>query len=328
MTEEGIIPVQHVMRTDPAHTALPRAPEWTGGAGYVIDRFVPIDHAAIPITDLGFLRADAVYDVVTVSRGHFFRLKAHQERFARSCARMKLTNPFEAEAEARLLHKLVAKTGLRDAYVWWTVTRGANPRVPADRLHPDRFTNRFYAFVIPYVFIKEDKDRQIGINLMVSRDYIRIPQNAVDPRAKNFCSLDLNMSLLEAGASGAHWSVMTDGNGRLTESPGSNIFILKGGRILTPDNGCLEGVTGQTVFELGAKVGIEVKAEKVTTADLEAADEVFLTSSAGGIIPVSAVDGKQLSAGVGPVTTRLHNLYWELRWQGWHGTAVDYGDEE
>ena len=47
-----------------------------------------------------------------------------------------------------------------------------------------------------------------------------------------------------------------------------------------------------------------------------------------GIIPVSAVDGKQLSAGVGPVTTRLHNLYWELRWQGWHGTAVDYGDEE
>ena len=71
-----------------------------------------------------------------------------------------------------------------------------------------------------------------------------------------------------------------------------------------------------------------MKAEQVTTADLEAADEDFLTSSAGGIIPVSAVDGKQLSAGVGPVTTRLHNLYWELRWQGWHGTAVDYGDEE
>ena len=63
--------------------------EWAKGAGYIIDRFVPLDKAAIPITDpLGFLRADAVYDVVTVSRGQFFQLERHQKRFAKiMCSR-------------------------------------------------------------------------------------------------------------------------------------------------------------------------------------------------------------------------------------------------
>ncbi len=321
-----IIPVKQVMQTEASHGSVLRDPEWAKGAGYIIDRFVPLDKAAIPITDLGFLRADAVYDVVTVSRGQFFQLERHQKRFAKSCARMKLTNPFDMRSEAAILHDLVAKTGLKDAYVWWAVTRGANPKVPADRLHADKFTNRFYAFVIPYVFIKEDEDRQSGIKLHVSKEYIRIPQNAVDPRAKNFCSLDLNMSLMEAGSAGAEWSVLTDGNGNLTESPGSNIFVVRNGRIITPDAGCLEGITGQTIFELGSKLGIEVLSCTVTLDDLAIANEVFLTSSAGGILPVAEVDGVRLANNAGPVTTQLHNLYWTLRWQGWHGTAIDYGD--
>lgn len=100
------------------------------------------------------------------------------------------------------------------------MTRGANPSKPNDRLHPERFTNRFYAFVVPYIFIKDDSVRQAGIDLHISDEYIRIPEMAVDPRAKNFCSLDLNMSLMEAGASGAEWSVLTNGQGILTEAPG------------------------------------------------------------------------------------------------------------
>ena len=324
MTDLTPLPVQSIMADDAAHQPLPRDPAWAEGAAFIIDRFVPLAEAAVPITDLGFLRADAVYDVVSVSRGQFFRLADHQARFARSCARMKLTNPFSAEDEAALLNELVARTGMKDAYVWWAVTRGANLGDPADRLHPDRFTNRFYAFVVPYVFIKHDEDRQAGIHLHISDDYIRIPENAVDPRAKNFCSLDLNMSLMEAGAAGAEWSVLTNGAGVLTEAPGSNIFVVKGGKALTPAKGGLEGITRLTALELCREVGLEVYETDVTTDDLIGADEAFLTSSAGGILPVSAVNKTPLCQGAGPISTKVHNLYWQKRWAGWHGTPVNY----
>ena len=318
------VPVQGIMAADPAHAPMERAPEWTAGAAYVIDRFLPLGEAAVPITDLGLVRADAVYDVVSVSRGQFFRLEDHQARFARSCDRMKLSSPFDQAEEATLLNELVARTGIRDAYVWWAVTRGANLPHPSDRLHAERFQNRFYAFVTPYVFIKDDADRQAGIHLRVSNDYIRIPANAIDPRAKNFCSLDLNMSLMEAGAAGAGWSVLTDGNDVLTEAPGSNIFVVRENRIMTPELGCLEGITRLTALELCAEIGMSVEVGTVTVDDLLTADEAFLTSSAGGIVPVSTVNEQPICQGSGPVSTRIHNLYWEKRWAGWHGTPVDY----
>ncbi|MYF88328.1 MAG: branched-chain amino acid--2-keto-4-methylthiobutyrate aminotransferase [Boseongicola sp. SB0676_bin_33] len=312
------------MTNSPAHAPLERTQEWATGAAYVIDRFVPLDKAAVPITDLGLVRADAVYDVVSVSRGQFFRLEDHQARFARSCSRMKLSSPFSPAEEAALLNALVARTGLKDAYVWWAITRGANLPHPSDRLHAERFQNRFYAFVMPYVFINDDVDRQAGIHLHVSKDYIRIPANAVDPRAKNFCSLDLNMSLMEAGGAGAEWSVLTDGNDVLTEAPGSNIFVVRDDKIMTPELGCLEGITRLTALELCAEIGLDVEAGRVTVNDLVTADEAFLTSSAGGILPVSTVDGQPICQGSGPVSTRIHNLNWETRWAGWHGTPVDY----
>ncbi len=316
--------VQEIMASDPAHVPMERAPEWMEGAAYVIDRFVPLNEAAVPITDLGLVRADAVYDVVSVSRGQFFRLADHQARFARSCDRMELSSPFAQADEAALLNELVARTGLKDAYVWWAVTRGANLPHPSDRLHAERFQNRFYAFVIPYVFIKDDADRQAGIHLHVSKDYIRIPASAIDPRAKNFCSLDLNMSLMEAGGSGAGWSVLTDGNDVLTEAPGSNIFVFRENRIMTPELGCLEGITRLTTLELCAEIGLSIEVGTVTVDDLVTADEAFLTSSAGGILPVSIVNDQPICQGAGPVSTRIHNLYWEKRWAGWHGTSVDY----
>ena len=328
MTGPVPMPVQSILARAPEHRALPRDPEWAAGAAYVIDGFVPLGRAAVPITDLGFMRADAVYDVVSVSRGRFFRLPDHQARFARSCARVALTNPFTAEEEAALLNALVARTGLRDAYVWWAVTRGVNPPAAADRLHAARFSNRFYAFAMPYLFIKDDAERQAGIDLRVARDHIRIPVDAVDPRAKNFCSLDLSMSLMEAGKHGADWAVMTDGRGALTEAPGSNVFVVADGGVLTPDVGCLEGITRQTVREICAELGLPVRVGRVTVDMLKSADEAFLTSSAGGIVPVSAVDGRPLCRGAGPVSTTVHNLYWEKRWAGWHGVPVDYGADD
>ncbi|MCG8441339.1 MAG: aminotransferase class IV [Caulobacterales bacterium] len=324
--EDRVLPVADIMARDPAHARLPHDARYEAGAAYVIDGFCALDEARVPITDLGFNRADAVYDVVSVSRGQYFRLGHHQTRFARSLERMRLRSPFDAEQEHRLLDRLMTLTGLRDAYVWWGVTRGSMPARSSDRLNPDRFENRYYAFAIPYLFICNDEQRARGVNIALSRRHIRIPPRAVDPRAKNFHGLDLAMSLYEAGERDAEWSVLPDADGYLTESPGSNIFVIKDGVVATPDSGCLEGVTRQTAIDLCTEAGLTCEARRVRAEELEEADEAFMTSTAGGIMPVGAVDGRPLGGAPGPgtLTTRLHNLYWRKRWEGWDATPVDY----
>ena len=125
-----IVRAGEIMASHPQHARMPHDREYAVGAAYIVDRFCPVTEAAVPITDCGFMHADAVYDVVSVSRGSFFRLERHQARFARACEAIRVRNPFDREQEALILHELVARSGLRDAYVWWTVTRGRAPMGP------------------------------------------------------------------------------------------------------------------------------------------------------------------------------------------------------
>lgn len=314
------------MRDHPAHQRLAHDAAYEGGAAFVIDHFCPLDQAAVPITDLGFNRADAVYDVVSVTRGNFFRLAQHQERLERSCERMFLRSPFDRKREAEILNELVARTGLKDAYAWWAVTRGATPHVSRRRLDPASFENRFFAYVVPYIFICDEETQQRGANVHIAANHIRIPPRAVDPRAKNFHGLDLSMSLFEAGLQGADWTVLTDQHGVLTEAPGSNIFLIADGFASTPAQGCLEGVTRQAAMDLLTEIGIPCQARDIRADELGAAEEAFLTSTAGGIMPISHINGGPLRAdfGPGPISTRLQHLYWQKRWDCWDATPVTY----
>jgi branched-chain amino acid aminotransferase len=81
----------------------------------------------------------------------------------------------------------------------------------------------------------------------------------------------------------------------------------------TPDRGVLEGITRKTVIELAAELGISLEARKVPADKVRAVDEVFITSTAGGVIPVTTVDGGAVVAGEpGPVTLRLREAYCDL----------------
>jgi branched-chain amino acid aminotransferase len=114
----------------------------------------------------------------------------------------------------------------------------------------------------------------------------------------------------------------------LTESPGANIFFIKQGVLCTPDSGCLEGITRKTAIELATEMGIPVNMGRFHVDQLRGADEAFITSTGGGILPVNGVDGHVLGGTPGPgeLTTKLHNLYWTKRWAGWLGTPVDYDE--
>ena len=220
--------------------------------------------------------------------------------------------------------KLVRLTGLQQAYVWFGCTRGEMPHDAKDRSDPEKYENRFYAWVVPYVWIAEHDHRTRGLHLHLSKQYVRIPARAVDPTAKNFHWLDLMMSLFEAGDNDAEWSVLTDADGYLTEAPGANVFMVKDGRVLTPDTGGLEGVTRQTTLDLCELLEIPCERKPIHTDEFVAADEIFITSTAGGIMPCATLDGQAIGGhdGPGPLTIRLYDEYWKRREEGWLGTPV------
>jgi len=291
------------------------------GFAFMHGVYVPLKQACIPITDRGFVRSDATYDVTHVWNGHFFRLDDYIERFHQSMAGLRMSLPYSRAAIADILHELVRRSGLKNAYVQMTCTRGV-PR-PGSR-DPRECENRFYAFAQPFVWIANDEQRANGLSMVVS-SVRRIPPESVDPRIKNFHWLDLTMGIFEAYDQDAIVSVLTDGQGNLTEGAGFNIFLVRDGRLATPDSGIFEGMTRRTVIELAPESGFDVEVRPVKVGELAQADEVFITSTAGGIMPVTRVDGRIYGNGKpGPVTGRIHQLYWGSHDALWRADKVEY----
>ena len=286
-------------------------PDYSQGVAFVRGQYVPIAEAAIPMTDWGFLRSDATYDVVTVWDGAFFRLDAHLERFGASCARFRLELGLSPAEITVVLEQCVRLSGLRSAYVEMIVTRGQPPWGSRD---PRQAVNRFYAFAVPYVWIANEVQRAQGLSLIVS-DVQRIPASSVDPRAKNYHWNDLTMGLLGALDAGGDTVVLSDGAGNVVEGPGFNIFCVNAqGTLVTPAEGVLEGITRRTVIEMAASLGLPLQARALPAAELRSACEVFLSTSGGGVLPVTRVDGHSVGDGaVGPVTRQLVQTYWD-----WH----------
>ncbi|GBQ33178.1 branched-chain amino acid--2-keto-4-methylthiobutyrate aminotransferase [Gluconacetobacter azotocaptans] len=294
------------------------------GAAYIDGAFMPVRDARIPITDWGYRRSDVTYDVVGVWNGSFFRLDDHIARFRRSMQALRL-DPAEDDARiGAILNECVRLSGLRNAYVAMDCLRGRP--LPGQRFHPASCRNYIAAFAIPWVWVISPEVQARGAHLIIASP-LRIPDRSVDPTVKNFHWGDLTQGLFEAGDRGADTCVLLDADGHVTEGAGFNVFAVIGGAVVTPDRGALEGITRASVAELCGDLGLEYCERPVTAQELRGAEEIFLSTTAGGIMPVSRIDNIVLSDDrPGPVSMRLRDLFWAKRAQGWHATPVDYGD--
>jgi len=140
---------------------------WPGGAAYIDGRYMPIEEAAIPITDWGYRRSDVTYDVVGVWNGAFFRLDDHLRRFRASMRGLRLEPP-EADYAIRLiLSECVRRSGLREAYVAMDCLRGGpKPGMPR---HPINCRNYLAAFAIPWVWVMSPEMQERGAHLIVAK---------------------------------------------------------------------------------------------------------------------------------------------------------------
>lgn len=278
------------------------------GVAFINGQYVAMADAKISVLDWGFLRSDATYDVVHVWRQRFFRLDAHIERFLRSAEKLRLTLPVTQDQLAQILAQCVLRSGLRDAYVEMVLTRGVSPTFSRD---PRDAVNQLICFAIPFGWIVKPEQREAGLSVVIS-DIRRIAPDSVDPTVKNYHWLDLVMGLYEAYDRDAQNVVLTDADGNLAEGPGFNIFVVRDGVIATPDQGVLRGITRRSAIELAQRLGMAVSERPVTQAEALAADEVFVTSTAGGIMPVTRLNGMAVGGGrMGEVTRRLVDAYWQ-----------------
>jgi branched-chain amino acid aminotransferase len=297
--------------------------DFSKGAAWIRGEIVPIAQATIGVTDWGLTHSDVAYDVVPVWEGAFFRLDDYLERFEASMATGRMHVGMGRAEIATALHDMVSASGLRAAYVAMVAARGT-PVIPGSR-DPRDCANHFYAWCVPYLHVVKPEVAEAGTHVWLSEDVRRIPDDSVNPRAKNYHWGDFTQGLFEAKDRGFETVVLPDHAGNVTEGPGFNIFALKGGTVITPDHGVLHGITRRTVLELARAEGLDTCERALPVTELMEADEVFLSSSGGGVIPVARVGERRFSNGAaGPVALRLRAAYFAALQDPDRRTEIDY----
>ena len=280
------------------------------GAAWMNGHVLPISQATIPVNDWGLVHSDITYDVVPVINGAFFRFEEYLSRFFSSMESLYLDPGMNKSEVQKALHQMVSQSGLRDSYVAMVCSRG-RPKIPGSR-DPRDCENYFFAWCVPYVHVIKPEIIDQGATAWISQNVYRIPEESVNPRVKNYHWGDFTQGIFEAKDNKYETVILLDFDGNVTEGPGFNIFVVKDGVLITPDRGVLAGVSRKTVLEIADHLGIRAVIRPLSVDELLAADEVFLSSSGGGVIPIVRVNETIYGNGVkGPISVRLNETYWQ-----------------
>lgn len=292
------------------------------GVAYVEGNYVPVKEARIPILDQGFLHSDLTYDVPAVWDGRYFRLDDHLDRFEESCRRLRLRSPIgRAEMRERLV-EMVAMSGIRDAYVMMIVTRGLRY---IRQYAPEECDNFCYLMVTPYLWVMDEETQKNGGSAIIARTVRRISPGSIDPTVKNLQWGDFTRGIMEARDRGAMYPILTDGDTNITEGSGFNVVFVKDKALFTAKKGVLEGVTRKTVLELAAGLGLKTHLDDVPVDLAYRCDELFFVTTAGGVMPITELDGKPVGKGeVGPITQSLWKAYWDAHYDPKLSFGINY----
>jgi len=289
--------------------------EWTV---YVNGEFVPSGQAKLSVFDHGILYGDGVYDTLCAWNGFIFKLNPHIDRLFRSLHAFKIEMPLSKGELKNIILRVVEENADRNQYIKILVTRGVGPK---PLLAPVGCKTSTVVFSAPYQWLIDPAKHEEGVKARIT-NLRRIPAQSLDPKAKNLNYANFVLAKMEALNAGADEAIMLDIHGFVNESPGYNIFIVKEGQLYTPTTeNILMGVTRDTVFEIAKQEGIELIEARLIPYDLYNADEVFLSSTAGGIVPVIDIDARAVGAGKpGPLTEKFARFYFDMLEKGIHGT--------
>jgi branched-chain amino acid aminotransferase len=266
--------------------------------------------ARVSVFDRGFLYGDSVFEVFRTYGGVPFAEAEHLARLARSAERLMIPMPVSLDALSSEVRATLASAGTGEWYVRVVITRGTGPLTydPATASEPLRVIIAAPLVVPP----RQNYERGIAV-ILLSASRPTDDARAAGAKASNY--LANLLAVHEAKQKGAQEALMLGKEGQILEGASSNLFIVKGGRIRTPEPqpGILVGITRATVLQAAADQGIEVEEGEIRPADLFSADEAFITSSIREVMPVVSADGNVIGDGApGSVTKALHTGYLRL----------------
>ena len=293
------------------------------GAAWMNGKVLPISQAMIPVNDWGLVHSDITYDVVPVIDGAFFRFEEYLARFLSSMENLHLDPRMSKRDIKAALHQMVGKSSLRDSYVAMVCSRG-KPKIAGSR-DPRDCENHFFAWCVPYVHIIKPEIVKQGATAWIAQNAYRIPENSVNPLVKNYHWGDFTQGIFEAKDKDYETVILLDYDGNVTEGPGFNVFAVKDKVLITPDRGVLAGVSRKTVLEMAEHLGINTSVRSLSVEELLEADEVFLSSSGGGVIPIIRVNETIFGNGAsGPISVRLNETYWKWTTLEKYRDPIDY----
>jgi branched-chain amino acid aminotransferase len=278
------------------------------GAVYVNGRISRAEDAVMPVYDHGFLYGEGVYETLRTYNRVPFLYDRHARRLRASAGHLALSVPFSDDELSSWIGDTMAAAGaFQEAYIRVLLTRGVGD------LSYDLQSTPVPSLVIIVKPLEEIPTRVLTDGIKVALvPILRNHPGSVNPVIKSNNLLNNALAMQEANRRGADEGLMCNYRGELSECSQANFFMVRDGAALTPANdaGLLKGLTRDFLFEVGQDAGVEVRYETLTPADLETADEAFITSTTRELSPVTQIDDRPVGNGQpGLVTRKLLEAY-------------------
>lgn len=238
-----------------------------------------------------------------------FRLPEHTERLFNSAHVFKMKIPYDQATLMQAHRDVVRHNGLVSGYIRPIVFYGAE----AMGLSARDLSVHVAVAAWPWGAYLGADGLEKGIRVKTS-SFTRHHVNINMCRAKSVATYTNSiLAHQEVAQDGYHEALLLDVDGYVAEGSGENIFIVKHGKLYTPDlTACLEGITRASVIELAQEIGIEIIEKRITRDEVYCADEAFFTGTAAEITPIRELDCRAIGSGQrGPITERLQTLFFD-----------------
>ncbi|MDC3146581.1 branched-chain amino acid aminotransferase [Alphaproteobacteria bacterium] len=266
--------------------------------------FVEWQNATTHVLNHGLHYGSCVFEGLRVYGEKIYKLEKHTDRLFFSAQRMGIDVPYSKDEINSAQVETIKKMNIKYGYVRPVIWRGSE--MMAISAQKNKINVAVATWEWPSYFTKEDRLKGISLQTAVWK---RPPPDCIptDTKAAGLYMI-CTLSKHEAEKNGYTDALMLDYKGRVSESTGSNIFLVINGEIHTPIPDCfLNGITRQAVIEIAKNEGINVIERDIYPDEISNAEEIFLTGSAVEVTPVGKIDNQNFK--VGDITTKISSLY-------------------